>query len=181
MHLGLHANLVHYLLQQPALSGRVVTMALKLIKFDIKCITQKVMESQAIVELLTIHPVLSLKNKEETHFNTDKEPLKWTLYFDGAVVGIWRGAHQWSWSRPCGNLRKDELACLQLCIVLLQQERRIWSNIALIVASKGPESGNFEGSSLVGAHGKVDAAVEELQRGYVCAYSAIYKLNGGCT
>lgn len=39
MHLVLHDNLVHYLLQQPALLGRAVTMALKLIKFDIKCIT----------------------------------------------------------------------------------------------------------------------------------------------
>lgn len=76
MHLLVHYNLVHYLLQQPALSGRVGTMALKLIKFDIKCITQKVVQGQAIVELLASYSVPPSKKERRNAFQHGRRTIE---------------------------------------------------------------------------------------------------------
>ena len=50
------------------------------------------MKGQAIAELLANHSGLPSEKKEETHFNMDGELIKWTLYFDGAAVGMRGGA-----------------------------------------------------------------------------------------
>ena len=63
-----------------------------LIEFDIKCVTQKAVKGQAIAELLANHSALPSEKKEEVHFNMDEELIKWTLYFDGAAVGMRGGA-----------------------------------------------------------------------------------------
>ena len=92
VHLVVHDNPVQYLLQQPALSGRAARWLLKLMEFDMKCITQKAVKGQAIAELLANHSALPSEKKEEVHFNMDEELVKWTLYFDGAAVGMRGGA-----------------------------------------------------------------------------------------
>ena len=45
-------------------------------EFDIKCVTQKAVKGQAIVELLANHSVLPSEKKEEAHFNMDEELVK---------------------------------------------------------------------------------------------------------
>lgn len=52
------------------------------------CVTKKAVKGQIIAELLANHLVQPSEKKEEVHFNTDKELVKWTLYFDGTFVGM---------------------------------------------------------------------------------------------
>lgn len=69
-------HFVRYLLQQLALPRRAERWLWKLMEFDVKCIMQKAVNGQTIVELLAKHSVLSLEKKEEAHFNEDDEQVK---------------------------------------------------------------------------------------------------------
>ena len=74
VYLVVHENPVRYLLQQPALSGRAAWWLLKLMEFDIKCVTQKAVKGQALAELLASHPALPPDNiaNEFVHFSNEE-------------------------------------------------------------------------------------------------------------
>lgn len=86
-------NPVRNWLQQPALFGRATHWLLKLMEFDIKCVTQKALKGQARVELLATHHALPPEKVTETSvlLASDSTP-HWTLYFDGAAHGLQGGA-----------------------------------------------------------------------------------------
>lgn len=56
--LVIHDNLVRYLLQQLSLLGCVAQWFLKLIDFDIKCVTKRSIKGQALADILENHSPL---------------------------------------------------------------------------------------------------------------------------
>ena len=92
VYLIVHDNPVRYLLQQPALSGRAARWLLKLMEFDIKCVTQKAKKGKALAELLAAHPPQTSPPAQDAFNTTDITPSTWVLYFDGSAVGLRGGA-----------------------------------------------------------------------------------------
>lgn len=71
------------------LQRRVERWLVKLMEFNIKCVTQKVVKSQASVEFLASHSTWPKegKLKQVVKVTSVGKPPLWTLFFDGARVG----------------------------------------------------------------------------------------------
>ena len=93
VHLMVKDNPVKFLLTQPALSGRAAKWLVKLMEFDIKCVVQNAVKGQDLADLLASHPRWPEEERNVMHvMNTNQRPVYWTLYFDGAAVGVRGGA-----------------------------------------------------------------------------------------
>lgn len=82
------ADPVRYVLNQPALMGRLGKWAVLMMEFDITYVPQKAVKGQALADFLAAHPVpddspLVVELPDEDVFATDIES-PWELYFDGA-------------------------------------------------------------------------------------------------
>jgi hypothetical protein len=81
------ADLVRYVLNQPALMGRLGKWAVIMMEFDITYVPQKAIKGQALADFLAAHPILDnsplvvdLPN-EDVFIVSVESP--WELYFDG--------------------------------------------------------------------------------------------------
>jgi hypothetical protein len=79
---------VRYVLNQPALMGRLGKWAIIMMEFDIMYVSQKAIKCQALADFLATHPVpdnspLVIDLPDEYIFTVDVES-PWELYFDGA-------------------------------------------------------------------------------------------------
>lgn len=82
------ADPVRYVLNQPALMGRLGKWAVLMMEFDSTYVPQKAVKGQALANFLAAHPVpddspLVVELPDEDVFATDIES-PWELYFDGA-------------------------------------------------------------------------------------------------
>jgi ribonuclease HI len=82
------ADPIRYVLNQPALMGRLGKWAVIMIEFDIMYVSQKAIKGQALDDFLAAHHVpdnssLVVDLPDEDVFTVDVE-LPWELYFDGA-------------------------------------------------------------------------------------------------
>jgi ribonuclease HI len=82
------ADPVKYVLNQPALMGRLGKWAMSLMEFDITYVPQKAIKGQALADFLAAHPVpddspLIVELPDEEVFSVEVES-PWELYFDGA-------------------------------------------------------------------------------------------------
>jgi ribonuclease HI len=82
------ADPVKYVLNQPALMGRLGKWAVSLMEFDITYVPQKAIKGQALADFLAAHLVpddspLVVELPDEDVFSIEVEP-PWELYFDGA-------------------------------------------------------------------------------------------------
>jgi ribonuclease HI len=82
------ADPVKYVLNKPALMGRLGKWAMSLMEFDITYVPQKAIKGQALADFLAAHPVpddspLVVELPDEEVFSVEVEP-PWELYFDGA-------------------------------------------------------------------------------------------------
>jgi hypothetical protein len=82
------ANLVRYVLNQPALMGCLGKWAVIMMEFDIMYVSQKAIKGEALTDFLAAHPVpgnspLVIDLLDEDVFTVDVES-PWELYFNGA-------------------------------------------------------------------------------------------------
>jgi hypothetical protein len=82
------ADLVWYVLNQPALMGCLGKWAIIMMEFDIAYVPQKAIKRQALADFLAAHPipdnsplVVDLPNEDVFTINIESP---WILYFDGA-------------------------------------------------------------------------------------------------
>jgi hypothetical protein len=81
------ADLVRYVLNQPALMGRLGKWAVIMMEFDITYVPQKAIKGQALADFLAVHPIpdnspLVVDLPDEDVFTVSVES-PWELYFDG--------------------------------------------------------------------------------------------------
>jgi hypothetical protein len=82
------ADPIKYVLNQPALMGRLGKWALAMMEYDITYVPQKAIKGQALADFLAAHPLpddspLVVELPDEEVFTVDIES-QWELYFDGA-------------------------------------------------------------------------------------------------
>jgi hypothetical protein len=82
------ADPVRYVLNQPALMGRLGKWAVIMMEFDITYVPEKAIKGQALANFLATHPVLDdstlvIDLPDKDVFTIDIES-PWELYFDGA-------------------------------------------------------------------------------------------------
>jgi hypothetical protein len=82
------ADPVRYVLNQPALMGRLGKWAIIMMEFDITYVPQKAIKGQALADFLVAHPILDnsplvVDLPDEDVFTVSVES-PWELYFDGA-------------------------------------------------------------------------------------------------
>lgn len=94
VYLIVHDNPVLYFLLQLALSGRAARWLLRLVEFNIKCVTEK-----ALHELLATYPSQASTPAPDTFNVGDITFTTWMFYFHGSVVGLQGGGwlERWHW------------------------------------------------------------------------------------
>ena len=171
---------IKYLLEKPALIGKLAKWQVLLSEFDVRSSTQKSVKGRAIADMLAENAqglsILS-DEKSEDHISNLSED-KWTMYFDGAVnlAGSGTGAILISpegqhypvaakLTFPCTNNISEYEACilgLQLALTMKVKRLQVYGDSMLIILQTQGEW-RTKDSKLIPYHRFLEEMIEEFE------------------
>ncbi|XP_039172601.1 uncharacterized protein LOC120295480 [Eucalyptus grandis] len=172
---------IRYLLEKPALVGKLVKWQILISEFDIQSLGQKFVKGRAIADMLAESPERSRTSDEDS--DAGEQILlvssdKWTMYFDGAVNLAGSGTGEILISPdgqhyliatkltfPCTNNIVEYEACilgLQVAIDMKIRKMQVYGDSTLIILQTKGEWRTHD-SKLIPYHEFLGKLTEEFQ------------------